>query len=58
MISQKKSPQTEPEYSLGEEIANSVTHGIGAALSVAGLILLVVLSAIYGDAWRVVSFSV
>jgi len=24
MISQKKSPQTEPEYSLGEEIANSV----------------------------------
>ena len=58
MISQKKSPQTEPEYSLGEEIANSVTHGIGAALSVAGLILLVVLSANDGDVWRVVSFSV
>jgi len=45
-------------YSVGEEIANSITHGIGAALSVAGLTLLVVLAAIYGDAWRVVSFSV
>lgn len=55
---QEKSPQTEPEYSLGEEIANSVTHGVGAALSVAGLILLVVLSANDGDVWRVVSFSV
>lgn len=45
-------------YSLREEIANSVTHGIGAALSVAGLTLLVVLAAIYGDVWRVVSFSI
>ncbi len=45
-------------YTMGEEIANSVTHGIGAALSVAGLTLLVVLAAIYGDVWRVVSFSI
>ena len=45
-------------YTIGEEIANSVTHGIGAALSVAGLTLLVVLAAIYGDVWRVVSFSI
>ena len=45
-------------YTVGEEIANSVTHGIGAALSVAGLTLLVVLAAIYGDVWRVVSFSI
>ncbi len=52
-----KSHQVTP-YSLGEEIANSVTHGIGAALSVAGLTILVVLAAIYGDAWRVVSFSI
>ena len=47
-----------PFYTLGEEIANSVTHGIGAALAVAGLTVLVVLSAIYGDAWRVVSFTI
>jgi len=32
-------------YPLGEEIANAVTHGIGTALSVAGLTLLLVLSA-------------
>jgi hemolysin III len=46
------------EYSLKEEIANSITHGIGAGLSVAGLTLLVVLAAIYGDVWRIVSFSI
>ncbi|AMO55292.1 hypothetical protein GZ77_10995 [Endozoicomonas montiporae] len=45
-------------YSLGEEIANSVTHGIGALLSVAGLTLLVTYAAMQGDAWRVVSFSI
>lgn len=32
------------EYTLGEEIANSVTHGLGAALSVAALVLLIVKS--------------
>lgn len=46
------------EYSLKEEIASSITHGIGAGLSVAGLTILVVLAAIYGDVWRVVSFSI
>lgn len=47
-----------PFYTRREEIANSITHGFGAALSVIGLILLVVLAAIYGDVWRVVSFSI
>jgi len=46
------------EQSLGEEIANSVTHGIGAALSVAALVLLVVFASLYGDVWRIVSFSI
>ena len=45
-------------YSLGEEIANGITHGVGAGLSVAGLTLLVVLAALYGDVWRIVSFSI
>lgn len=45
-------------YTMGEEIANSITHGVGAALSVAGLTLLVALAAIYGDVWRIVSFSI
>jgi len=43
---------------LGEEIANSITHGIGAGLSIAGLTLLVVLAVLFGDVWRVVSFSI
>ena len=47
-----------PTYNLKEEIAASVTHGIGAGLSVAGLTLLIVLAAIYGDIWQVVAFSI
>ena len=31
-----------PEYSLGEELINSITHGIGASLSVVALVLCVV----------------
>lgn len=39
-------------YSLGEEIANAVTHGLGIGLSVAALTLLVVFSAIWGNGWH------
>lgn len=45
-------------YTLGEEIAHSVTHGLGAALSVAALVTLVVLAATRGTAWHVFSFTV
>ena len=48
----------EPQQTLPEEIANSITHGIGAALSIAGLSVLVALASMKGDAWRIVSFSV
>lgn len=44
--------------SLINEIANTVTHGIGTALSIAALVLLVVFAVIYGDVWHVVSFSI
>lgn len=50
--------QSPEVYTLGEEIANSITHGIGAVLSVTGLVVLVILAALYGDMWRVVSFSI
>lgn len=46
------------QYTLGEEIANSITHGIGAALSAAGLVILVVVAALNGDAWHVVSCAI
>jgi hemolysin III len=41
-----------------EELANSVTHGIGLLLSLAGLPVLVTLAALRGNAWTVVSCSV
>ncbi len=52
---------TEPfkfKFTLKEEVWNGITHGIGAGLSIAGLTLLVVLAAINGDSWRIVSFSI
>lgn len=45
-------------YSLGEEIFNSVSHGAGALLSVAGTVILIVFSAIYSDAWAVVASAI
>ncbi len=45
-------------YSFREEVANSVTHGLGALLSVAGLVALVVMAVRAGDTWMVVSFSI
>ncbi len=45
-------------FTRGEEIANWVTHGLGMALSIAGLTLLIVYSSRRGDAWHVVSFTV
>jgi hemolysin III len=45
-------------YSAREEIANSVTHGIGAGLSIAALAILVTFAGLAGDAWRVVTFSI
>jgi hemolysin III len=43
---------------LGEEIANSVTHGVGLLLSLAALAFLVVTAAATGDPWRVTAASV
>jgi len=45
-------------YSLGEEIANSITHGIGWALSIAALVLLIVYSSYSGNAWLIVSCTI
>lgn len=43
-----------------DELLNSITHGIGILLSIAGLVLLVVFASIspYGDVWKIVSFSI
>lgn len=49
---------TKNNQTLKEEIANSISHGIGAGLSIAALSILVAMAGLYGDAWRVVSFSI
>ena len=41
--------RTLKRYTLGEEIFNSVSHGAGAALSVGGTVLLIVMSAAHGS---------
>ena len=40
------------------ELANSATHGMGLALSVAGCALLVTLAALRGNAWHIVACSI
>jgi len=46
------------QYSLSEEIANAVTHGIGALLSVAALTLLVFYAVLQQDTLRIASFAI
>jgi hemolysin III len=43
---------------VGEEIVNSITHGIGVVLSIAGLVILIVWAARSGSGWQMVSFSI
>jgi hemolysin III len=45
-------------YSLGEEIAHAITHGVGVLLAIVGLTVLVARAALYGNTWHVVACSV
>ncbi len=45
-------------YPPAEERANRLTHGLGAALSVAGLVVLVVAAVQRGDAWHITSSAI
>lgn len=45
-------------YTRREEVANAATHGAGALLSVAALVLLIVFAAVKGTAVHVVSFTI
>ena len=47
------------EYqSVGEEIANSVTHGIGTLFGIVALVLLIAFTNTNQIAWRITSFSI
>jgi hemolysin III len=41
-----------------EEIANAITHGLGALLAITALVILTVFSVIKGNTWHIVSFSI
>ncbi|WP_404397660.1 hemolysin III family protein [Idiomarina loihiensis] len=45
-------------YTVKEEVAHALTHGVGAVLSIAALIVMLVWTAAYGDAWHVVASSI
>lgn len=45
-------------YNLIEEIANSITHGIGLLLSIVGLVVLIVYSVLQGNIWKIISFTI
>ncbi len=47
-----------PTYSLGEEIANAVTHGLGVVLAIAGLAVMSAFAALYGDAWHITACAI
>jgi len=52
------SVKTYRQLNSGEEIINSITHGIGALLSIAALVVLIVVAGKHGDVWHLVSFSI
>ena len=47
-----------PRYSAGEELAHSVSHGIGILLSIAALAILVAHAALRGSAWEVTAAAI
>jgi hemolysin III len=40
------------EVDAGEELANAITHGLGAAAALAGGAVLITLAALFGDGWQ------
>jgi hemolysin III len=45
-------------YSTTEEIANSITHGVGVLLSCCGLVYLVILANRYGNGWHILAGAI
>ena len=56
MSSQKLHPTS--GFTPAEELANSITHGIGIVLSLIGLVVAVVLASLHTDAWLVTGCAI
>lgn len=46
------------EYTIAEELANSITHGVGALISIIGFIILYIQASTYGTDIHVISYSI
>lgn len=53
-----KSPKTYREQRAGEEIVNSITHGIGALLSIVALVILIMVAVNQKGTLHLISFSI
>ena len=53
-----QSPKAYRELTTSEEIVNGITHGIGALLSIAALVVLIVIAGSHNDIRYLVSFSI
>lgn len=47
-----------PRWTLAEEVAHAVSHGVGIVLAIGGLATLVALAALRGDPWHVTSSAI
>ena len=47
-----------PKTTVGEEIANTLTHGVGLVGSIGALVYMVYQAAVHGDAWHVTACAV
>jgi hemolysin III len=45
-------------YTLGEEVAHALTHGLGVVLAIASLTVMVARATLYGDAWHIVGAAI
>ena len=45
-------------FTLGEEVAHALTHGLGVVLAIAGLTVMVARATLYGNAWHIVGAAI
>lgn len=47
-----------PRFTRGEEIANAISHGLGALFGLTALVLMIIFTALKGNAWHIVSLTI
>lgn len=53
-----REPTGPSNYTCAEEIANSITHGLGVLLSIGGLAVLVGFASLHGNVWHITASSI